>query len=111
MKEISNMKQIKVFISVVVLLVCISNIYAQDWPQYFGPNRNGVSAQKDILRAWPQKGPEVLLTVKVVIGFGGPVIKNGKVYLLDRDDKIGDKLRCFDLSSGKELWNFAYEAP
>jgi outer membrane protein assembly factor BamB len=47
----------------------------------------------------------------VGIGFGGPVVKDGKVYLLDRDDKAGDKLRCFDLSSGKELWNFGYEAP
>jgi len=111
MREESNMKLIKLFIPVVVSLVCISNIYAQDWPQYFGPNRNGVSAQKDILHAWPQKGPEVLWTVNVGIGFGGPVIKNGKVYLLDRDDKIGDKLRCFNLSNGKELWNFAYEAP
>jgi outer membrane protein assembly factor BamB len=70
-----------------------------------------VSAQKNILHSWPQQGPEVLWTVNVGIGFGGPVIKNGKVYLLDRDDKVGDKIRCFDLSSGKELWNFGYEAP
>ena len=95
----------------IVLLVCISNIYAQDWPQYLGPNRNGISAQKGILRSWPQKGPEVLWTVDMGIGFGGPVVKDGKVYLLDRDDKVGDKLRCFDLSSGKELWSFGYEAP
>jgi outer membrane protein assembly factor BamB len=33
------------------------------------------------------------------------------VYLLDRDNKVGDILRCFDLSSGKELWSFAYDAP
>jgi outer membrane protein assembly factor BamB len=52
-----------------------------------------------------------LWTVDVGIGFGGPVIKDGKVYLLDRDDKVGDKMRCLDLSSGKELWNFGYEAP
>jgi len=105
------MKQSKMFIPVIVLLVCISDIYAQDWPHYLGPNRNGVSAQKGILRSWPQKGPEVLWTVDVGIGFGGPVAKDGKVYLLDRDDKVGDNLRCFDLSNGKELWNFSYEAP
>ncbi|MCX6255067.1 MAG: hypothetical protein NTV31_11400, partial [Bacteroidia bacterium] len=105
------MKRIKMFIPVIVLLVCISNIYAQDWPQYLGPSRNCVSAQKNILRLWPQLGPEVLWTVNVGIGFGGPVIKNGKIYLLDRDDKVGDKLRCFDLSNGKELWNFGYAAP
>jgi len=105
------MKQCKMFIPAIILLVCIQNIHAQDWPQLLGPDRNGVSAQKNILRTWPEKGPEVLWTANVGIGFGGPVIKEGKVYLLDRDDKVGDKLRCFDLSSGKELWSFGYDAP
>jgi len=105
------MKKRKIFIPLVVLLVSIANTYAQDWPQYLGPNRNSISAQKGILRTWPQQGPAVLWTVDVGIGFGGPVVKDGKVYLLDRDDEVGDKMRCFDLSGGKELWNFAYEAP
>ena len=111
MKEIRKMKQLKMFISLVVLLVCISNIHAQDWPQYLGPNGNSSSIQKNILRSWPQQGPEVLWTANVGIGYGGPVVKDGKVYLLDRDDKVGDKMRCFDLSNGKELWSFGYDAP
>lgn len=105
------MKQSKIFIQVFVLVVCIANVYAQDWPQYLGPNRNSISDQKGILRSWPSNGPEVLWTIDVGIGFGGPVVKDGKAYLLDRDDEVGDNLRCFDLSSGKELWNFGYEAP
>jgi outer membrane protein assembly factor BamB len=111
MKKARNMKQVKIFISVAVVIFSTLNINAQDWPQYFGPNRNGVSTQKNILLSWPQQGPEVLWTANVGVGFGGPVIKDGKVYLLDRDDKVGDKIRCLDLSSGKELWNFAYDAP
>jgi outer membrane protein assembly factor BamB len=104
-------KQIRMLIPVIVLLVCISNTYAQDWPQYLGPNGNNSSNQKNILRSWPQQGPEVLWTTAVGIGYGGPVVKDGKVYLLDRDDKVGDKMRCFDLSNGKELWSFGYDAP
>jgi outer membrane protein assembly factor BamB len=111
MKGAMTMKQGKIYIPVVVLLVSIANVYAKDWPQYLGPGRNGISTQKGILRSWPQKGPEVLWTVNVGIGFGGPVVKDGKVYLLDRDDQVGDKVRCFDFTSGKELWNFSYEAP
>jgi outer membrane protein assembly factor BamB len=111
MKGLMTMKQIKMIIAMIVLFLCVPEIYAQDWPQYFGPNRDGVSSQKGILRTWPEKGPEVLWTVNVGIGYGGPVIKDGKIYLLDRDDKVGDKLRCFELSSGKELWSFAYDAP
>jgi len=106
-----KMKTSLKFIPVVVLLVCIANVFAQDWPQFLGPNRNGISAQKGILRTWPQNGPEIQWTVSVGIGFGGPVVKDSKVYLLDRNDEVGDNLRCLDLSNGKELWNFAYDAP
>jgi outer membrane protein assembly factor BamB len=111
MKGEMKMKKIKMLFPVIILLVCVANVCAQDWPQYLGPDRNSTSTQKGILRTWPENGPEVLWTVDVGIGFGGPVARDGKVYLLDRDDQVGDNLRCFDLSSGKELWNYGYEAP
>ncbi len=85
--------------------------FAADWPQYYGPNRDSTSPEKGILRSWPKEGPRILWTAPVGIGYGGPAVSGGKVYLLDRDDKVGDNLRVFDLSSGKELWSFAYEAP
>jgi outer membrane protein assembly factor BamB len=33
------------------------------------------------------------------------------VYLLDRDDQVGNELRCVNLADGKELWSYAYDAP
>jgi len=95
----------------IVLLAIISEAYAQDWPQFLGPDRDSKSPQKNILRSWPEQGPEVLWTVDVGIGYGGPVVKDGRVYLLDRDDETGDIMRCFDLTGGKELWSFNYDAP
>jgi outer membrane protein assembly factor BamB len=105
------MKRIKLLFTAIVFIACVSNIFAQDWPQYLGPNRNSTSPQKGILRTWPASGPQVLWTVDVGKGFGGPVIKNGKVYLLDRKDEVEDIMRCFDFSSGKELWRYSYAAP
>ena len=108
------MKNAKIFsgLMVVVFAVILSTfLWAEDWPQFLGPNRNSTSSQKNLLRTWPENGPEVLWTVGVGIGFGGPVIKDSKVYLLDRDDEVGDTLRCFDFSNGKEIWKFAYDAP
>ena len=96
-------------ITALMLISAITAVSAQDWPQYLGPDRNSVSSQKRILRNWPENGPDILWSVKVGIGFGGPVIKDGKAYLLDRDDKVGDKLRCFDMNSGKEIWSFSYD--
>ena len=106
-----KIRQIRIYISTVILLAGIINASAQDWPQYLGPNRNSTSLQKNIMRSWPEKGPEILWTVDVGKGYGGPVVKDGKVYLLDRDEKVSDIIRCFDFSNGKELWNFAYDAP
>ncbi|MHC4521186.1 MAG: outer membrane protein assembly factor BamB family protein, partial [Planctomycetota bacterium] len=95
----------------IVLMIAVCSSWAGDWPQYLGPDRNSTSPEKGLLRSWSEDGPEVLWTVSVGRGYGGPVVKDGKVYLLDREEKVRDNLRCFDLSSGEELWNFAYDAP
>ena len=105
------MKRINLLLTAVAFFGCISVLTAQDWPQFLGPNGNSTSPQKGILRSWPAEGPNVLWTTNVGPGFGGPVIKAGKVYLLDRDDKTGDIMRCFDFNTGKELWKFSYNAP
>ena len=99
--------------TMMVAILVMNVIYssAQDWPQFLGPDRNSKSPQKGLLRSWPEGGPAVLWTVDVGIGFGGPVVKNGKVYLIDRDDEVSDMMRCFNLQTGEELWQFSYNAP
>jgi outer membrane protein assembly factor BamB len=98
-------------LTAVLVIVMAGSSLGADWPQYLGPARDSTSPEKGLLHSWPEKGPDVLWTVAVGRGYGGPVVKGGRVYLLDRDDKVGDNLRCFDLSNGKELWSFAYDAP
>jgi outer membrane protein assembly factor BamB len=105
------MKRIKLLSTAFLLFSFLSGSIAQDWPQFLGPDRNSISPQKDILRSWPETGPDVLWTANVGPGYGGPIIKDGKVYILDRDDALGDIMRCFDFSNGKELWRYSYDAP
>jgi hypothetical protein len=97
-------------VAIALALTGIS-VAASDWPGYLGPTRDGKSSETGLLRAWPNEGPKVLWTVPVGAGYGGAVVSGGRVYLLDRDDAVGDKLRCFDFATGKELWSFAYDAP
>jgi outer membrane protein assembly factor BamB len=105
----------KTLAHVLVLALCLPVVSAApvagDWPSIYGPTRNNVSEQKGLLRTWPEAGPKVLWTTPVGVGFGGPAVGDGKVYLLDRDEKVGDTLRVLDLATGKELWTFAYDAP
>ena len=68
---------IKAFLFVMILS---PKIFANDWPQYLGPNRNAISAETGIKRSWPAEGPEVLWTVPLDHGFGGPAVSKGKVY-------------------------------
>ena len=98
-------------IAIAALMVVSSLCGAQDWPQYQGPFRNGHSPETGLLRSWPEEGLTPLWSADVGIGYGGPVIKDGRVYFLDRDDEVGDTMRCLDLLSGKELWNYSYRAP
>jgi outer membrane protein assembly factor BamB len=76
-----------------------------------GPNGDGTSAEKGLLRAWPTDGPKVLWTFAMGPGYGGAAIRDGKVYVLDRVGQEKDILRCLDLGTGKEEWTFGYDAP
>lgn len=95
----------------IVMALSVTSLFAADWPWLYGPRRTNTSDQKGLLRTWPPEGPKVLWTVPMNVGFGGPAVSGGNVYLLDRDEKVGDTLRVLDLATGKELWTFAYDAP
>ena len=94
-----------------LLVVSVSVVFAADWPWLYGPRRNHTSEETGLLRTWPAEGPRVLWTVPMGAGFGGPAVSGGNVYVLDRDENVGDTLRVLDLASGKQLWTFAYGAP
>jgi outer membrane protein assembly factor BamB len=59
------MKTNVMLIAAIVMIVAGSIL--ADWPQYLGPNRNGTSDQKGLLRSWPENGPEVLWTVSPLL--------------------------------------------
>lgn len=82
-----------------------------DWPQMGGPDRNNISPETGLARDWPSGGPRELWRVSLDDGFGSPSVRDGKVYILDRDGNDGDNLRCFDLDTGEELWNYYNPAP
>ncbi len=97
-------------VSILILSAILAT--AADWPQFLGPNGNGVAAagKAKLADAWPEGGPKVVWSVKTGPGFGGPAIRDGKVYLLDRGAGK-DILRCLNLADGVEAWSFTYDAP
>ncbi len=103
--------QIHMIIACAVLALFALSAPAADWPQFMGPARDGVSPETGLARTWPDAGPKVLWTLPLGQGYASPSIRDGEVYLLDRVEQKQDVMRCLDLQSGKELWNFGYDAP
>ena len=101
-------KHLALVMMLVLMASCVS--LAADWPQYLGPNRNGISMETGLKRSWPEEGPKVLWTFPLGEGFAGAAVSDGKVYVLDRVGKERDVLRCIDLTTGDEILTFAYDA-
>lgn len=76
-----------------------------DWPQWRGPNRDGISSETGFIKNWPKAGPEVLWHIPLGDGYSGISIAQGKAYTMFA--KGNDEfVICLDTSDGKEIWRF-----
>jgi RNA polymerase sigma factor (sigma-70 family) len=73
-----------------------------DWPQWRGPNRDGVVHEVQVPGKWPRTLSEQW-TVEVGEGVASPVVAGGKIYVFTRQ-KDNELVRCLDLETGKETW-------
>lgn len=84
------------------LLAGVSPLAAADWPQWRGPNRDGLLSPEHLPAKWPDElQPRWRLDVGE--GHSGPVVLAGRVYQHARDGE-DEVVRCLDLQSGKVLW-------
>jgi outer membrane protein assembly factor BamB len=83
------------------------------WPQFRGPNRDGISPETTPLaRSWDAAGPRQLWGVDCGEGYAGAAVRDGRVFLMDYDyDKKQNALRCLSLADGGEIWRYAYTLP
>ena len=78
---------------------------ATDWPQWRGPNRDGISQEMGLLKEWSNGGPHVLWRVSLGEGFSGISVVSGRVYTMfsEGDDEF---VVCLNASNGEEVWRF-----
>src|SRR5438876_5663616 len=58
----------------VSLLAGLGAVRAEDWPQFLGPKRNGVSTETGLNLQWTKDGPPRVWSKKIGEGYSGPVI-------------------------------------
>jgi outer membrane protein assembly factor BamB len=80
---------------------------AYDWPQYLGPERNGVYRGPALLEKWPANGPRVVWRKSVGQGFSGPVVVSDRLILFHRlaNEEVVEAL---DVRTGAGQWRYAY---
>ncbi len=84
-----------------------SPVQAFDWPQWLGPDRNGISAETGWLTVWPKEGLPVLWRASVGIGFAPLSIKDNRAYTLGYQNDA-DTVYCFNAETGAEIWKYSY---
>lgn len=82
--------------------------WAEDWPQWRGPNRDGISREKDLLASWPDDGPRKLWSVEGVgKGFSTVVVVGDRLYTTGVIDGEG-RLVAVDPKDGRILGKASY---
>jgi outer membrane protein assembly factor BamB len=82
----------------------VSNRALDDWPQWRGPNRDGISLEKGLLKAWPQGGPPLAWQAKGAgAGYSSFSVAGGRLYTLGARGGA-EYVVAFDVTSGKQVW-------
>jgi outer membrane protein assembly factor BamB len=93
-------------------LLCLlpfATAMASDWPQWRGPDRNGISKETAWKADWKGAPPKVLWKAAVGLGYSSFVVADGKVYTTGHASEK-DTVFCFDAVTGKEVWKHSYAA-
>jgi outer membrane protein assembly factor BamB len=91
-----------------LLILLTASAFADDWPNFRGPNHNGTSAETGWKSEWPGDVP-VAWKAEVGLGFSGVVVAKGRAATVGHAEGK-DTIFCFDAASGKELWKHSYPA-
>ena len=107
----------------VVLVFSAAATQAEDWPQWEGPNRDSVWPEDGIVDRFPDQGLPIVWRAEVGLGYAGPAVADGRIYLMDylresgeltnnpgKRDKLTGKERvlCLDAKTGTPIWKHEY---
>jgi outer membrane protein assembly factor BamB len=102
-----------------------SPVRADDWPQWMGPQRDGVWRETGLVETFPAGGPPIRWRVSIGGGYAGPAVVGGRVFVTDRQLARGasnpsdpfkqgeipgtERVLCLSEADGKLLWKHEYD--
>jgi len=91
-------------IRLIYLLSACTLAWAADWPQWRGPNRDGISPETGLLDSWPKGGPPLLWkTQGLGEGYASAAVSGGRLYIQSQQGNE-EFLLAYDSGTGKPIW-------
>jgi outer membrane protein assembly factor BamB len=86
---------------------CFSlTVAAADWPQWRGPQRNGISQETGLLKEWPKDGPkQVWQVTDLDYGFSTPAVVGDRIYLLSNKGTDDEFVQARAVKDGNQVWS------
>jgi outer membrane protein assembly factor BamB len=79
---------------------------ADDWPQWRGPQRNGISRETGLLKEWPKEGPRLVWQVTDIgSGYSTPAVVGERLYLLGNQGLDDEFVEALTVKDGKRVWS------
>src|SRR5882724_10863705 len=93
----------RIFGTFAVVILSLTIAYAENWPQWRGPNLNGVSAEKNLPSKWNAQDNVAWKLGMPAWSGSTPVIWRDRIFL-NVADGAALYLWCVDKTKGQVLW-------
>lgn len=100
--------------TIAALCLCFSSVLVttpakvaatSDWPQWRGPQRNGISPERGLLKQWPKEGPKLLWQVNDIgDGYSTPSVVGTRLYVMGNRGMENEFVQALSTKDGKPLW-------
>lgn len=96
---------IKILFLTFVVLGQIPIACADEWPQWRGPARDGISQEKGLLQEWPAEGPPLVWKKdKLGDGYSTPAVAGGRIFLINNEGLEDEFVQALSVKDGSQLW-------
>lgn len=79
-------------------------VIAADWPQWRGPNGNGLSSEAGLISTWSPTTMENVVFKVPITGRSTPAVFDGRVCASARAEGRYETIACFSAKDGAPLW-------
>jgi outer membrane protein assembly factor BamB len=100
------MKMRLLLLAVAWIAADFSSVVAADWPQWRGPQRNGISDERGLLKEWPADGPKLVWQARDLgDGYSTPSVVGDRLYVMSNKGMDDEFVQALDTKNGQQIWS------